>query len=181
MTTAKSIALVNNVSILLIEDEQKLVPIKPICEALNIDYSTQSQRLKEDPILSSVVGLNPTTGKDGKTYEMQCLPLKYALGWLFRIDSRNVKEEAREMLVMYQLECYDVLYNHFHGKIIRAKDEIKKKAMLKVQLMKLHEALLDESEEYARIIEIQKQLKIIGNPYSIIHNEQLSLFMLENN
>lgn len=107
------IGFVNNVQIRVIENGEKLVPIKPICEALNVDYSGQLQRLKEDQILSSVMELSPTTGKDGKTYEMQCLPIKYMFGWLFRIDARNVKEEAKEAVLNYQMKCYDILYDYF--------------------------------------------------------------------
>lgn len=107
------IGFVNNVQIRVIENGEKLVPIKPICEALNVDYPTQFTRIKEDPILSSVIGLSPTTGKDGKTYEMQCLPIKYVFGWLFRIDARNVKEESKEAVLNYQMKCYDILYDYF--------------------------------------------------------------------
>jgi hypothetical protein len=107
------VGTVNGTNIFIIEDKEKLVPIKPICEALGVDYSTQLQRIKDDPILSSTVGLSPTVGADGKNREMQCLPIKYVFGWLFRIDSRNVKEEAKESVVQYQILCYDILYNHF--------------------------------------------------------------------
>jgi len=111
----QTIGNVNGTEIQISVNGEKLVPVKPICEALGIDYSGQLQKLKEDPILASVMGLSPTTGKDGKTYEMQCLPLKYSLGWLFRIDSRNVKESAREAVLKYQILCYDVLYDYFAG------------------------------------------------------------------
>lgn len=110
----KTIARVNEVTIQVISDNgSKLVPIKPICEALGIDYPTQFNKLKEDDFLSSVIGLSPTTGSDGKTYEMVCIPLKYVFGWLFTINPRNVKEEARESVAKYRAKCYDVLYEYF--------------------------------------------------------------------
>lgn len=117
-----TIGFVNDVQIQIYENDQKLVPVKPICEALNIDYSTQLQRLKEDPILSSTMGLSPIVASDGKTREMQCLPVKYVFGWLFRIDSRNVKEEAQEALLKYQMQCYDVLYDYFTAYMRYVKD-----------------------------------------------------------
>ncbi len=49
------ITVVNNVKI--IELENSFVPIKPICDALGIDYSTQVQKIKNDEKLNSVVGL----------------------------------------------------------------------------------------------------------------------------
>jgi len=108
-----TVARINNVSIQIIQNGQKLVPIKPICEALGISHKPQIERLKDDPILGSVVTLSMTTGADGKRYEMTCIPLRYVFGWLFMIDSRNVKEEARESVIKYQKMCYDALYNYF--------------------------------------------------------------------
>ena len=110
-TTVTTVARVNDVDIVIIENGEKRVAVKPICDALGIDYSTQVQRLKSDPILSSVMGLSPTTGADGKQYEMITIPFKFVFGWLFRIDSRNVKEESRESVLKYQLHCYNALYN----------------------------------------------------------------------
>lgn len=110
---ATTVATINKQQILIIENGEKRVAVKPICTALGIDYSAQLQRLKDDEILGSVMGTIPTTGSDGKTYEMQTIPFKYVFGWLFRIDSRNVKPEARETVLKYQVECYEALYRHF--------------------------------------------------------------------
>lgn len=110
----KSIARVNNVAIQVISDNgSKSVPIRPICEALGIDYPTQFNKLKEDEFLSSTIGLSPTVAGDGKDREMVCIPYKYVFGWLFTINPKNVKEEARESVAMYRAKCYDVLFNYF--------------------------------------------------------------------
>jgi len=113
-TKTTAIAKVNDVEILIIEGDEKRVAVKPICDALGIDFSTQVQRLKSDPILNSVMGLSPTTGADGKQYEMVTIPFKFVFGWLFRIDSRNVKEESRESVLKYQLHCYNALYDSLY-------------------------------------------------------------------
>lgn len=110
---ATVIARINQVDILVVGKEEKRIAVKPVCEALGISHQKQIERLKNDPILGSVVTLRVTTGADGKQYEMTTIPLKYVFGWLFRIVSRNVKEEARESLIKYQLMCYDALYHHF--------------------------------------------------------------------
>jgi DNA primase large subunit len=111
--TSTVVAKINNIEIVVVENGDKKVPVKPICEALGIAFEPQFTRLKNDPILKSVVTLSVTTGADGKQYEMVTIPFKYVFGWLFQIDSRNVKEEAREAVIRYQLECYDALYDHF--------------------------------------------------------------------
>lgn len=108
-----TVATINQVAIQLIENGEKRVAVKPVCQALGIAYEPQFTRLKSDPILSSVITTSVTTGADGKQYEMVTIPLKYVFGWLFRIDSRNVKEEAREAVLKYQMQCYDALYKYF--------------------------------------------------------------------
>ena len=111
----KTIVKVNNVDIIATSDEQQLVPIRPICEALGIAYERQSTKIKEHPILCSTVTLRVMVAADGKQREMLCLPLEYIFGWLFTINPANVNEEAKEGLVRYQGECYHALYHHFFG------------------------------------------------------------------
>ena len=46
----KVLVTVNGVSITLIIDAtgRELIPIRPICDALGVDYSSQVQKIKED-------------------------------------------------------------------------------------------------------------------------------------
>jgi len=112
----KNLAKVNEVAIQLVTDNgSKLVPIKPICEALGIDFDSQRKKLNEDDLLNSTTVLSTAVGADGKDREMLCLPLKYVFGWLFTINPKNVKEEAREAVAKYREKCYDVLYDYFAG------------------------------------------------------------------
>lgn len=119
-----SIGRINGVEIFAVIDEnnQTLVPIRPICEAIGVSFQGQHNRLKEDPLLASTVNLRLMVGADGKKREMVCLPIKYVYGWIFRIDSRNVSEDARESVQKYQKECYDILYLHFHSRVQRQQD-----------------------------------------------------------
>lgn len=110
---SKLITRVNGVDIVSLNYEKVLIPIRPICEAIGIDYPTQYQKIKDDELLASKVGLNPTVGADGKMREMVCLPLEFVFGWLFSINPKNVKEEAKETVSKYRLECYMALFNHF--------------------------------------------------------------------
>lgn len=92
------------------------VAIKPACEFLGIDPSSQMRNLKNDPdFLGSVVVNMTTTGADNKQYEMVCLPLQFFFGWLAQIDHTKVKEEIRPKVIQYKLEVCNVLYNHFMG------------------------------------------------------------------
>jgi hypothetical protein len=110
MEKITAIAKVNDVEILIIQSE-KLVPVKPICQALGIDFKSQYEKLKNDQNLSSVMVLSTTTGADGKSYEMVCLPFKYAFWWIAKIDARNVNEESRSRVLEAQNKVYDLLWD----------------------------------------------------------------------
>ena len=113
-TVSMIAAKINNQELVIIsENTSKLVPIKPICAALGIDFKSQYAKLKDDENLSSTMVLSTTVATDGKDREMVCLPLKYIFGWLFTINSGNVSPDAKEAILKYRMECYDVLFNHF--------------------------------------------------------------------
>ncbi|MGX2975837.1 phage antirepressor N-terminal domain-containing protein, partial [Ursidibacter arcticus] len=55
-----------------------------------------------------------TTGSDGKTYEMLCMPLKKLNGWLFSINPEKVRADLKDRVIQYQEECFEALYNYWH-------------------------------------------------------------------
>lgn len=109
------VVVVNNITIECpIENGVYHVAVRPICEALGIDYRKQFDRIKADRKLSQLVTHTVTnSNKDGKNYEMFCLPLKYIFGWLFSIDESKVNARSQETFMRYKDECYNVLYDHF--------------------------------------------------------------------
>lgn len=110
---AKEITKVNNVAIVAGSDAQKLVPIKPICDALGIDAKAQRDRIDRDEILNSTKVIMPLVAADGKERDMYCIPFRYVFGWLFSIDTSRVNEEVRPLVIKYKMQCYDALYDYF--------------------------------------------------------------------
>lgn len=109
-----NVAVVNGISLQVVADgSEQLVAVKPVCEILGVAYQSQQAKLKEHPVFSSVITLSVTTGSDGKQYEMLCIPFKFFAGWLFGINPDNVKEEARESIMQFQLKCNEILYEYF--------------------------------------------------------------------
>lgn len=148
------ITRINDVAIAATSNEQGevLIPIRPICDALKVNYQSQHRRLQEDEFLSSVVALRATTGADGKKYEMVCLPLQYVFGWLFTINPANVSEEARPAVKRYRLECYDALYNHFARARQRQLDENREEIRLLDEISRAKDTL-SESKASLRNLE----------------------------
>jgi hypothetical protein len=167
------ISTINNQGIVIVidEDGQKFVPIKPICEALGVDYSSQLQKIKEDEILCSVVGLSTTTGADGKSYKMSTIPLKYVFGWLFTISSKNVKEESREGLKNYKEMCYTSLYDYFteHSTFIEEKEK------------KLNEYVDKEAQARESFKNAEKLLKEIRTERDVFRKTTFDEWKANNN
>ena len=156
----KTIAEINGSKILLIENGDKLVPIKPICQALGVAFQSQYEKLKNDEILSSTVTLSMTVGADKKDREMVCLPFMYVFGWLFTINPNNVSPEAKETVLRYKMECYKALYNHFTAQSMFLQE--KQTEMIKQQ-DKLEQIREQFDEMKGRLKEETKRLKDISD------------------
>lgn len=99
------------------ENEKVWVPLKPICEAMGIDWDGQRKLLQRDEVLAATTVTMTAVGADGKQREMVCLPLDYLNGWLFKLTpSLFASKEVREKVIRYQRECFRVLAEHFLGK-----------------------------------------------------------------
>lgn len=89
------------------------VAMKSIVENIGLAWNAQIERIRRNKILNSTSRMIRSVADDGKNRELLCLPLGYLNGWLAGIDLNRVKPEIKPILELYQLECYDVLYNHF--------------------------------------------------------------------
>jgi prophage antirepressor-like protein len=114
-------------------DGQWWVAIKPICDVLDVEYTRQFKNLKADKILDQLLAEQPMVGADGRLRKMICLPEKFIYGWLFSINSES------EGLLEFKRECYEVLFDHFHGGI--RTEVFKKIAKNSVEIKKLQKQL----------------------------------------
>src|SRR5947208_16732734 len=74
-------------TLVLVQDQQEIyVPLRPLCEYLGLNWSGQLQRLRRDevlgPALQSVCVTHTNSAGDPN---MTCLPLELLPGWLFSI------------------------------------------------------------------------------------------------
>ena len=82
-TMSTIVAKINNVNIVVIENGEKRIAIKPICDALGIDADYQIQKIKNDEILGQLHETSRVVASDGKTREMVTIPFKWIFGWMF--------------------------------------------------------------------------------------------------
>lgn len=107
--------------LLLIEHNgQPYVAMKPIVDGIGLDWKTQRRKVQNR--FKSVGVIMTTTGKDGKNYEMLCLPLRKIPAWLYSINLKKVAPAIRAPLQRYQEECDEVLWQYWTTGEAIAKD-----------------------------------------------------------
>lgn len=105
-------------------DDGVFVALKPIVESMGMDWSAQLKRVKRDPILAEGMAIMATPFGRGGDQDAVCLKMDLVNGWLFTIDSSRIKDDSvRDKVMLYQRECYGVLFKHFY-KGAKAEDHI---------------------------------------------------------
>lgn len=100
----------------MMHDGRPYVALRPIAENIGLDWKSQYDRIHRHAVLSSTVVIMTMVAEDGKQRDMTCIPLSMLNGWLLGVDVNRVREDIRPKLTCYQLECFDVLHQHFMGK-----------------------------------------------------------------
>lgn len=89
-------------------------PMRPIVAGMGLDWKSQFTKLKQR-FNSTVVEIT-IVAKDGKERLMTCLPVRKLAAWLYSVSPNKVRPELREIVIMYQNECDDVLWEHWTKK-----------------------------------------------------------------
>lgn len=111
------------------------IAIRPICEALQIEFTRTFKNLKSDNILSQPLAVQPMVAADGKIRKMVCLPEFFIYGWLFSIQSDS------EQLKEYKWKCYELLYEYFHGAMTDRNKFLKEKTIAENEIKTLEKEL----------------------------------------
>ncbi len=99
--------------ILTINDGETIrVAMKPICEAIGIDWEAQRKRIQRHPIMSQGASMMEVPSEGG-SQQTWTLPLDMLNGWLFGVEASRVRPEIRERLIAYQRECFKVLHDYW--------------------------------------------------------------------
>lgn len=92
---------------------QRFVAMRPICDAIGLQWEAQLKRIKRSEILSEGMSIMDTPSAGG-VQKTVCLLLDYLNGWLFGIEVNRAKPEIRERLKAYQRECYQALHAYWN-------------------------------------------------------------------
>jgi len=88
---------------------QYWVAIKPICEALDVNYNRQFQNIKKDYDLSELFAEQQTHDSINRLQEMVCLTKKLIYGWLlsmnYTVITAHLPQKTERTGKPYQLFC----------------------------------------------------------------------------
>lgn len=165
MNTHDNFLSFNGKNIVFINNEGNYwIAIRPICDALNVDYAAQLKRLKNDVILGSVYAKHTMqvpylAEKKDPVFQgrkMISLPEMYIYGWIFSINSKS------EELIEYKKTCYETLYKHFHGTITGRKDLLIKRDSVDKDIALLKEEMKGQDENYKKLKKLESKRKAIS-------------------
>ena len=145
------------------------IAVKPICDAIGLNANTALKGIRNHPILGPDSAIQHHQIGENQKREYLMLPIEYLNGWLFSIDIKRVNPDAQQKLIVYQKECYQVLFKAFFGVTRNIVDKQKQRFLLLEDLRSVdsHIALLSNRKK-----EIHKQLDGIDNEIFV----QLDLF-----
>lgn len=112
------IVINNDATILVSNVSEGLIPIKPICEALGIDYTSEYAKIQKNVIYSPAVGLRTMVEANNEKKEMRCIHFNFFAGWLFSIDPANIKDEAKDDFINLQIKINNAVFEHFYGRLL---------------------------------------------------------------
>lgn len=172
-TVAKFLEFNGRRVFLLNADGTWWIAIKPICEALGLDWTRYFKNVKADRILSQLLAEQPIVAADGRQRKMVCLPERFIYGWLFTINSDS------PALQDYRMTCYDLLYNHFHGTITARTEAIRERVLAMREMDQLRRELSTDGR-WKRLQELQSLVmhkgKELKEADKVIENQQMMLF-----
>jgi hypothetical protein len=145
-------------------DREHLIAVRPIAEAIGVQWARQAKRLQNDPRFTCVHMCTPSAGGP---QEMLCIPVKQINGWLYSINANKVKPELREKLLQFQEECHIALHDHMSG---RANARI-------VEMLKQMNQELQETNralwEHVAMMQAEHSKEISGLRASIEHHDYM--------
>jgi len=104
-------------------DNRIAVVLNWVCDALCVDPQSQTRRIERTPSIADELVMVKVLAKRGGMQDMIALTLRGFPTWILGIHPSELKDDnpeeaarVRQMIIAYQVEAVDVLYNHFAQK-----------------------------------------------------------------
>ncbi|EDP73566.1 antirepressor protein [Hydrogenivirga sp. 128-5-R1-1] len=126
------------------------VALRPIVNALGLDWGTQRKKLKNLKEKGIALKATPLKDVNGKTQEMLTINLYDLPVYLYSININKVRPELREKIKKFQIETTHAIREYWKNKIKKEREEIEK---LKAEYNQLVQELrqIPTYEEYKEL------------------------------
>jgi uncharacterized coiled-coil protein SlyX len=128
------------------EGVEPLVALKPLCEAVGLDWKTQLRRTSGNPQFRCGLMTIPSAGGPQQTL---CLPVCEIGMWLCTINANRVREDIKSKLLEFQRHLQVVIHEHLSGRLTTQVIEQLQKtvAILQDHVAQLTFKLIDMQED----------------------------------
>ena len=141
-----------------IEDGHRMIPVRTVCQTIDVDFKSQDSWLKKHPFFSQLYRPAYTVGADSKERKMNCLSIFDVNTWLGSISLNNRKEHSVEKQYVFmswlrekKLELYKSI------------DLFMQENRYELELIEQKETVLDKLEEaQGQVKSIKDNLKQIN-------------------
>lgn len=104
----------DHLAAITLPDDGMAVPIRVMCEALDLDTATQVDNINNDPVLVRGVRMVSVT-ISGRVRTVPALIHTMIPFWLAKIPANQVRADRRPKLIRYQEEIANILSQLFYG------------------------------------------------------------------
>lgn len=94
-------------------DGQPYTPLRPIVEGMGLAWQSQYTKVCTNPRRFRVTNIMMQLPNDDQRRSYCCLPLNKLSGWLMSLNAKKIKSSLRPMILAYQEECDDVLWDYW--------------------------------------------------------------------
>ncbi len=142
-----------------IENGHRMVPVRTVCQIIDVDFARQDSWLKSHPIYCQLYNPLPTVALDNKERTMNCLSFFDLFGWLNSIGNATDRKPGsveKQMTFMAWLR-------ERHMEIYKAIDVWRQENKYELQLLEDKERALTELETANETVkEVKKRLALLN-------------------
>lgn len=142
-----------------IENGHRMVPVRTICQIIDVDFARQDSWLKSHPIYGQLYNPLPTVAADNKERTMNCLSFFDLFGWLNSLGNDSARKPGsveKQMLFMAWIR-------ERHMEVYKAIDVFMQENKYELDLIEQKEKALAELEAAGeKIKEVKKRLMTIN-------------------
>lgn len=142
-----------------IENGHRMVPVRTVCDIIDVDFKNQDSWLKKHPIYAQLYIPSTTVAGDNKERTMNCLSFFDLFGWLNSLGNDSARRSGS---VEKQMQFMAWLRER-HMDIYKAVDVWRQENKYELQLLEDKEAALAELEAANEAVkEVKKRLSALN-------------------